>query len=203
MILDDKPPPIRVASPGAIRREYEAQKMKEDLELKKERDAEAKASEALIKKMKEEEEYEEALRQEKLRFDEEVARRLALEIDAASQNTEKSETPNLESNKNEYCRTLRKRTCNKECTKVIKAEKKVLSNFKKDKKPEKKLQEYFKNPTKEGAICKKDGKTVVDIDYEMNAKFFKPVEPVRTSNKILSPIKVPAIVKKLTVTVVE
>ncbi|KAB0797823.1 hypothetical protein PPYR_08816 [Photinus pyralis] len=72
-------PPRRITVPGEIRREYEAEKHKTELELQKERAAEEKASQSLIKKIRDEEEYEEVLREENVRLSEQVAKKLAQE----------------------------------------------------------------------------------------------------------------------------
>lgn len=71
---------IRIASPGEIKREYELEKQKQELELKKKREAEAKASEALIQKLKEEEEYQRCVEEEKIKFDEVVAKQIAQKL---------------------------------------------------------------------------------------------------------------------------
>lgn len=68
---------VRLAPPGEIRLEYETQKLKEVLQLQKEREAEAKASEELIQKLKQQEEYQKSVMEEKLRFDEQVAKQIA------------------------------------------------------------------------------------------------------------------------------
>lgn len=72
-------PPRIITVPGEIRREYEAEKQKNELELQKERDAEEQASESLIKKIRDEEEYEAVLREENVRLSEQVAKKLAQE----------------------------------------------------------------------------------------------------------------------------
>lgn len=75
MFVDQSP--IRLSTPGEIRREYEIQKLKEDQQLQKEREAEAKASEELIRKLKEQEDYQKSVMEEKLRYDEAVAKQMA------------------------------------------------------------------------------------------------------------------------------
>nr|XP_023021614.1 E3 ubiquitin-protein ligase RNF168-like [Leptinotarsa decemlineata] len=77
--LEEKPE-IRVSHPGEIRKEYELQKQKEDEELRKLQEAELKASEELIKKLKDEEDYQQAVIEEKLKMDEQVAKKLASEM---------------------------------------------------------------------------------------------------------------------------
>lgn len=71
---------VRIASPGEIKREYELEKQKQELELKKKHDEEAKASEALIQKLKEEEEYQQCVEEEKIKFDEVVAKQIAQKL---------------------------------------------------------------------------------------------------------------------------
>lgn len=70
--------------------EYEIEKQKEADERRKIRDAENKASEDLIKKLKDEEDYEKAVIEEKIRLDEEIARRIAAELELSSPSTSKS-----------------------------------------------------------------------------------------------------------------
>ncbi|XP_074030853.1 uncharacterized protein isoform X2 [Leptinotarsa decemlineata] len=77
--LEEKPE-IRVSHPGEIRKEYELQKQKEDEEFRKLQEAELKASEELIKKLKDEEDYQQAVIEEKLKMDEQVAKKLASEM---------------------------------------------------------------------------------------------------------------------------
>lgn len=76
---EEVPQPRTITVAGEIRREYEAEKKKNELELQKEREAEEKASETLIKKLHDEEEYEEVIREENLRLSEQVAKKLAQE----------------------------------------------------------------------------------------------------------------------------
>lgn len=71
---------IMLASPGAIRREYEIQMRKEDAELEQQRVAEAKASEAFIRKLTEEEEYQQTVREESIRFDQKIAEEIAKKL---------------------------------------------------------------------------------------------------------------------------
>lgn len=63
-----------------MRKEYEIQKQKEDEETRKRKEAELKASEELIKKLKAEEEYQQVLREEKIKLDEAIAKKLAQEF---------------------------------------------------------------------------------------------------------------------------
>lgn len=77
--------PIRISSPGSVRREYELQKSKEEERLAKEREAERRASEALIKRLAEEEKRERAEREAKLKLDEQVAKHIAKEIGGGSE----------------------------------------------------------------------------------------------------------------------
>lgn len=85
---------IKLANPGEIRREYEIQLEKERSEIQKKHDAEAKASEFVIQKILEEEQNAVRIEEEKMRLDEEVARRLANEANnsgpGCSQSTPKS-----------------------------------------------------------------------------------------------------------------
>lgn len=73
-------PMIQIAKPGELKKEYETLIQKETDSFKKEREAEMKASEALIKKLREEEEYQRIIEEEKLMMDEEIARKLAQEL---------------------------------------------------------------------------------------------------------------------------
>lgn len=70
-------PLIKIANPGEIRKEYENEKQIAEAELKKQRDLESKASEALIRKLTQEEELEKSVEEEKLRFDREIAKQIA------------------------------------------------------------------------------------------------------------------------------
>lgn len=70
-------PLIKIASPGAIRKEYENEKQRDDAELRQQRDLESKASEELIKKLAAEEEFTKTVEEEKLRMDREVAKQIA------------------------------------------------------------------------------------------------------------------------------
>lgn len=76
---------IKIAKPGELKKEYETQKRKESESFKKEREAEIKASEALINKLQEEEEYRKIIEEEKLRLDEEIARKLAEELNTGTE----------------------------------------------------------------------------------------------------------------------
>lgn len=82
-------PEIIVSYPGEIRREYEIQKQKQDEELRIKREADIKASEDLIQKIKEEEEYQKAVLEEKLKFDEQIAKKLAEELSSSAPSTSK------------------------------------------------------------------------------------------------------------------
>ncbi|KAJ8972814.1 hypothetical protein NQ317_009510 [Molorchus minor] len=73
----EEEPQIIVSYPGEIRKEYEVQKQKEDEEVKKRRAEEDKASEELIRKLKDQEDYERAAKEEKLKLDEQIAKKLA------------------------------------------------------------------------------------------------------------------------------
>ncbi|CAH1183201.1 unnamed protein product [Phaedon cochleariae] len=84
--LQEKPQ-IVVAYPGEIRKEYELQKKKDDEELQKRRESEVKASEQLIKSLKDEEDYQRVVREEKLKLDEEIAKKLAAEMSFSSPST--------------------------------------------------------------------------------------------------------------------
>lgn len=70
--------------------EYEIQKQKEEEEIRKRKEAELKASEELINKLKAEEEYEQVLREEKLKLDQEVAKKLAEQFALSSSSTSKT-----------------------------------------------------------------------------------------------------------------
>ncbi|GLV39035.1 hypothetical protein CBL_06086 [Carabus blaptoides fortunei] len=76
-VVSDEKTHIKLANPGEIRREYEIQLEKERSEIQKKHDAETKASEFVIKKILEEEQNAVRIEEEKMRIDEEVARRLA------------------------------------------------------------------------------------------------------------------------------
>ncbi|KAG5883149.1 hypothetical protein JTB14_033400 [Gonioctena quinquepunctata] len=81
---------IRVSHPGEIRKEYELQKRKDDAELERRRETELKASEELIKKLKDEEDHRIAVMEEKLKLDEQVARKLASEMSFSTPSFSKS-----------------------------------------------------------------------------------------------------------------
>ncbi|XP_056642507.1 E3 ubiquitin-protein ligase RNF169-like [Diorhabda sublineata] len=86
---------IVVAYPGEIRKEYEIQKQKEDEEQRKKREAEIKASEELIKKLKAEEDSRRVMLEEKMRLDEAIAKKLAEELAPKPESTPKiKHTPN-------------------------------------------------------------------------------------------------------------
>ncbi|KAK9890494.1 hypothetical protein WA026_010575 [Henosepilachna vigintioctopunctata] len=85
-------PSVRLAEPGELKREYETEMQKESEVIRLEREAEAKASEDLIKKIREEEEYKKIVEEEKLRLDEEVAKKLADELNSTEKNWESKET---------------------------------------------------------------------------------------------------------------
>ncbi|VEN45677.1 unnamed protein product [Callosobruchus maculatus] len=68
---------IVVARPGEIRKEYERQKQNEEEELRKLREAEAKASQMLIKKLEQEDDYKRAVMEEKMKIDAIIAKKLA------------------------------------------------------------------------------------------------------------------------------
>nr|CAH7744274.1 unnamed protein product [Callosobruchus chinensis] len=86
---------IVVARPGEIRKEYERQKENEEEELRKLRDAEAKASQMLIKKLEQEDDYKRAVMEEKMKIDEIIAKKLAEEINqhTSKENTNKKSGP--------------------------------------------------------------------------------------------------------------
>ncbi|XP_018580012.1 E3 ubiquitin-protein ligase RNF169-like [Anoplophora glabripennis] len=81
---------VIVAYPGEIRKEYEMQKQREDEEFRKKCEADLKASEDLIKKICEEEHYERAVMEEKLKLDEQVAKKLAEELASTNPSTSKT-----------------------------------------------------------------------------------------------------------------
>lgn len=70
----------QLSNPGEIRREYELQLARERSERDKQREAEEKASEIIIKKILEEEKAKANSETEKIRLDQEVAKRLAYEL---------------------------------------------------------------------------------------------------------------------------
>lgn len=70
----------KIEQPGEIRKEYEIQKAKEELEQRKIHEAEAKASEAYIQKLREEEERERVVKEKNVQLSEQVARQLELEV---------------------------------------------------------------------------------------------------------------------------
>ncbi|KAJ8915628.1 hypothetical protein NQ315_003412 [Exocentrus adspersus] len=80
---------IVVSYPGEIRKEYEMQKQKEEEEFRKKCEADLKASEDLIRKIREEEDYERTVMEEKLKLDENVAKKLAQELAVADPSTSK------------------------------------------------------------------------------------------------------------------
>ncbi|KAJ8934645.1 hypothetical protein NQ314_013244 [Rhamnusium bicolor] len=72
----EEEPEIIVSYPGEIRKEYQIQKQKEDEEFRKKCEADIRASEELIRKIKEEEDFEKAVLEEKLKLDEQVAKKI-------------------------------------------------------------------------------------------------------------------------------
>ncbi|CAG9858352.1 unnamed protein product [Phyllotreta striolata] len=87
---------IIVAKPGEIRKEYEVQRQKELEEQNRKKAQEIKASEDLIKKIKEEEEYQKSLLEEKLKCDEMLAKKLAEKLsndDPSSSKSKPKSTP--------------------------------------------------------------------------------------------------------------
>ncbi|XP_017786397.1 PREDICTED: E3 ubiquitin-protein ligase RNF169-like isoform X1 [Nicrophorus vespilloides] len=83
--------PIHLTTPGEIRKEYEAQKRQQQLEMQKTKEIQEKASVDLIMKLKEQEEHEENSRKEKLRLDEQVARQIAKDMGFVAETSSKSE----------------------------------------------------------------------------------------------------------------
>ncbi|KAL1513363.1 hypothetical protein ABEB36_002782 [Hypothenemus hampei] len=75
---------IKVADPGEIRQEYEKEKQKDLEERRKLMEAEEKASVALIKQLRQEEEYKRRMEEERLRMDAHLAKKLATELNSPS-----------------------------------------------------------------------------------------------------------------------
>lgn len=97
----------KINAPGEIRKDYEIQKAKEELELQKIHEAEAKASEAYIQRLKENEERERLMQEKNLRLSEQVARQLALELFDVGPSTSKT-IPTTSSAKKQTTSTAKK-----------------------------------------------------------------------------------------------
>lgn len=198
---------IIVSLPGEIRKEYEIQKQKEDEEMKKIRDAENKASEDLIKKLKDEEDYKKAVMEEKVRLDEEIARRIAAEIALNSPSTSKSN-----SSFNNMSKKLGP------MDKFLKRDNEtVTSQTIKSYKPSKKFAEkeftcrvlYLDRnedktdcPQTFSPIIKKKIQQIqknIEIDqlndslecFEADMRYFKPIDKVCTQSFYIPPIRIP------------
>lgn len=192
---------VCVASPGAVRKEYEAQKKKEEAQLRLEREAEEKASKLLIDKLKEQDAYEELLREEKEKLDAQMAQKIAKEINIlpnpptncakwkgkslVKNNTLDSFLLSKQNNAqvvlnplqiNLGSKNLIKRNLNTQNDECLKSGSNDSSN----------------DSNKYGSTDSSN--TANEIDGEF--KFFKPINPAKTTIK-MSPLKVPVKPKKI------
>lgn len=88
--LNEKVSQVKNASPGEIKMEYQLEMQKQNEELKKKRQEEIKASEGYIRQLKIKEQFEEVVKEEKMRLDQEIAKKLALELNNPSTSSKKS-----------------------------------------------------------------------------------------------------------------
>ncbi|XP_030752708.1 E3 ubiquitin-protein ligase RNF168-like [Sitophilus oryzae] len=104
--IEEDKPLIRIAAPGEIRKEYELQlkqQKTEEAEIQKHRDIEEeKASKALIRQLKEEEEDLKRLEQERIRMDEELAKQLSKEQIPSTSKLTKKTTQKFEPSKGKF-----------------------------------------------------------------------------------------------------
>lgn len=203
LILDE---PIRLSSPGSLRRDYELQKTKQELEIKKKHEAETKASEELILKLKEEEEYDAVVREEKIRLDEQVAKQIAKEIGYIQEpsNSKILFTPKRRKPLDTFLQGK------KHCMFVYKVQNKMKPN--KSVCQGKQLQKFLinrNNVSKNGFVKTEPqniSKTEVALKnncIETEIRYFKPIDQVNVpATKVVSPIKVPAKINKATTVII-
>ncbi|KAF5307781.1 hypothetical protein FQR65_LT06652 [Abscondita terminalis] len=181
--------PRRISVPGEIGREYEEQRKKNHLELIKEREAESRASEEYIKKLREQDEYEETVRKENLRLSEQVAKKLTHEYcfdPGPSSSGIKKQGPidkllqNLNQKVNITIHPKKEYTSKNLCQKPVQNVSKLF-----DKSLNKKIQKIV-----EGDVTDSND----SIDSE--CRHFKPIEQrFSTASKKVPLLKVPAVVR--------